>query len=341
MQRILIIRLSAIGDVAFASPIIHALRQRYPNAHIAWLAEPFVKDLLIHHPELDEVIVWNKARWKQLRKAGEYRQLWSEMRAFVRELRARHFDTVLDMQGLLKSGVWAWLSGAKRRIGLGSREGSQRLMTEVVERAGEENRIGSEYQHLAAHLGLETEPFSMRVEVDSGSESAMDTRLAERGLDQFIAVCPFTTRPQKHWIESQWQALLPQLEEQTGMPVIMLGGPGDVDAATSLEMPGVLNWVGQTRLLEAVRVLEKAALVVGVDTGLTHIGIAKQTPVVAIFGSTCPYTWSPGAQLDVLHSGRECSPCRRNPTCDGRFDCMRDITPERVLSSALGLLQAA
>ena len=66
MQRILIIRLSAIGDVALASPIIHALRQRYPEAHIAWLAEPFVKDLLTHHPELDEVIVWNKARWMQL-----------------------------------------------------------------------------------------------------------------------------------------------------------------------------------------------------------------------------------------------------------------------------------
>lgn len=334
MQRILIIRLSAIGDVAFASPIIHALRQKYPEAHIAWLAEPFVQDLLKHHPELDEVIVWDKAGWKALRKAGEYRALWREMASLRKTLKSRGFDTVLDMQGLLKSGLWAWLSGAKKRIGLGSREGSQYLMTEVVERAGDEDRIGSEYHHLANYLGLETEPFSMQVQVDEPAQQRVDERLAEQTFDDFIVVCPFTTRPQKHWLEPQWQALLPRLEKELGLPVVMLGGPGDVEAAKRLDAPGVYNWVGQTRLLEAVTVLEKASLVIGVDTGLTHIGIAKQTPVVAIFGSTCPYRRSPGARLDVLYSSRDCSPCRRNPTCDSRFDCMRDITVDTVLDSA-------
>ncbi|MCG8122617.1 MAG: lipopolysaccharide heptosyltransferase, partial [Candidatus Thiodiazotropha taylori] len=143
---ILIVRLSAIGDIVFASPLIHALRQRYPRARISWLVQPESKALLEHHPELDEVVIWPRARWQALWKERRWLALWREVASFRRSLQEREFDLALDVQGLLKSGLLTWFSGAGQRIGLGSREGSQYLMTSSVEKGGEPRRIGCEYR---------------------------------------------------------------------------------------------------------------------------------------------------------------------------------------------------
>ena len=149
MNRILLVRLSAIGDVVFASPVIAALRRRYPAARISWLVQPECRELLAHHPDLDRVIVWPRNRWQELWRGRQWPVLWREVRAFRRLLRDGDFDLAIDMQGLLKSGFLTWLSGAPERIGLGSKEGSGLLMSRVVERGGDSARIGSEYLHLA------------------------------------------------------------------------------------------------------------------------------------------------------------------------------------------------
>ena len=206
MKQVLIIRLSAIGDVVFASPIISAIKAKYPDAKISWLAEPAVKGLLQHHPDLYEVIVWDKSHWKKLWQEKKFIALWKEIRALIQLLRSKQFDTALDMQGLLKSGIWARLSGARRRVGLGSREGSQHLMSEVVPKAGDVTRIGSEYHYLAAELGLVNEPFPMRVDVDTNSALSADQHISD--LSNYIVICPFTTRPQKHWLDEHWQVLI-------------------------------------------------------------------------------------------------------------------------------------
>ena len=83
-----------------------------------------------------------------------------------------------------------------------------------------------------------------------------------------------------------------------------------------------------------------AGLLVGVDTGLTHMGIAFATPTVAIFGSTCPYTNTGRTNARVIWLGLHCSPCKRRPTCGGAYTCLRDITPERVLDEAAKVLAA-
>ncbi|HEY9546087.1 MAG TPA: glycosyltransferase family 9 protein, partial [Solimonas sp.] len=97
---------------------------------------------------------------------------------------------------------------------------------------------------------------------------------------------------------------------------------------------------GETRLAELPAWLAAAKLVIGVDTGLTHIGIAVGTPTVALFGSTCPYRQGADSPLIVMYDALPCAPCRRHPTCDGRFDCMRGLTPQRVAIAATQLLRA-
>ena len=336
MERILLIRLSAIGDIIFCSPMISALRRRYPNAHIAWLTEPAQAQLLEHHPELDEVIVWPKAEWKALWQRKKYLTLLKEIRRFSAMLRARRFDTAIDMQGLLKSGIWAKVSRAPTRIGLGSREGSQYLMTQVVDKGGDVEMIGSEYRHLAKALGLQDEPFPMRVQSDPKSIHAAQKIIERLGLEEgFAIICPFTTRPQKHWFDDAWRALAERLKEKRQLPVVMLGGPTDREHARQIAADtNIVDLVGQTSLLEANALIERCSLLIGVDTGLTHLGTAWRKPTVCLFGSTRPYLKTDNPRTRIIYHALPCSPCRRSPSCHGAFTCMREISAAEALSEA-------
>lgn len=344
-MRILIVRTSAIGDVVFASALPGAIRRAHPDAHIAWLVEPGIHELLQADPHIDEVIPWSKAEWVRLWRSGQRLAVLRQVRELRQALHARAFDVALDLQGLLKSGFLTWLSGARERIGLGSREGSQWLMSRVIPRGGDPVRIGSEYKYLAEQMGYDAGPFLPTLTVGSATRVAVQRKLAEHGLQsrRFAVFAPFTTRPQKHWFEDAWQALAPRLIEATGLTPVILGGPADGDAAARIAAadPRIVNLAGQTRLPEAAAVIAQAALLVGVDTGLTHMGTAVNTPTVALFGSTCPYRDTGRSNGCVIWLGLECSPCRRRPTCAGRFTCLRDITPAMVVDHARRLLAEA
>lgn len=343
-MRILIVRSSAIGDVVFASALPAAIRRSHPDAHIAWLVEPGIHELLLPDPAIDEVITWSKADWVKLWKSGRKLELLGRVRQFRRELHARRFDVALDLQGLLKSGFLTWLSGAPRRVGLGSKEGSQWLMSEVIPRGGEKARIGSEYQYLAQQMGFDAGDFLPTLTLAPETEAAAARKLEAHGLQagRFAVFAPFTTRPQKHWFEDAWQALAPQLIAATGLTPVILGGPADQPAAARIAAadPRIVNLAGQTRLPEAAAVIARSALLIGVDTGLTHMGTALARPTVAIFGSTCPYQDTGRPTGSVIWLGMPCSPCRRRPTCGGTFTCLRDITPERVLAQAQAMMAA-
>ena len=349
-RKILVVRLSARGDLVFASPLAGALRRRYPHAHIAWAAEERTADVIRHNPHLNEVIVWERAAWKRMLRAGRWGTLARAAGNFFGALRDRRFDVAIDAQGLLRSGVLAFLSGAAVRIGLGSREGSRWLMTEVVERGGDPRKIGSEYATLATVLGLRADPFPM--EIPRGpDEAAMATRLVEEeGLGAgFVAACPFTTRIYKHWFEDRWSSLIDRIREHTGLGVVLLGGPSDRAAADRIlgglaasaqAAPPVVDLVGRTTLGQASAVVSRCSVLVGVDTGLSHMAQAYGRPAVLLFGSNTPYLDPPGPATTILHSGRACSPCRGKLTCDGRIDCMRDLSVGQVLAAVAARLGA-
>ena len=348
-RRILVVRLSARGDLVFASPLAGALRRRYPDAYIAWVAEERTAEIIVHNPHLDEVIVWQRGAWKRLLLRWRWGTLAREAVDFFASLRERRFDVAIDAQGLLRSGLVAFLSGAPVRIGLGSREGSRLLMTRVVRRGGDERAIASEYRHLAEVLGLPTDPFVLEIPRGRRETTSAAAMLEEEGLTgSFVAVCPFTTRRHKHWFEDRWSALIALVRARIGMGVALLGGPGDRAAADRIlggcadlqaGTPPIVDLVGRTTLGEAAAVVSRCSALVGVDTGLSHMAHAFGRPAVLLFGSNTPYLDPPSPVATILHSGRACSPCRGKLVCDGRIDCMRDIAVERVcaaLESRLG-----
>jgi heptosyltransferase-1 len=343
--RILLVRLSAIGDIVFASPLVAALRLACPEAHIAWLVQPECSALLDHHPDLDETLICPMGHWRRLWRERRLRELAAGIGALRQTLRLRRFDLALDIQGLLKSGLLAWLSGAPERIGLGSREGSQWLMTRTLPRGGDPRRIGSEYLYLAQNLGLPTDPFEMAVHYSAAdAEFAQEALVRERLSGGYAVLCPFTTRPQKHWIEGRWGALATRLGSDLGLTPLLLGGPGDQEAAERIadDAEGrLLNLVGRTSLTEAAALIDGADLLVAVDTGLGHMGIALGTPSLLLFGSTCPYLDTFRANARVLYHPLPCSPCKRRPTCGGAFTCMQEIQVGEVLAAARDLIGKA
>jgi len=330
-RRLLLVRLSAIGDVVMAMPLLSMLRSSWPQAHIAWLVQSECVPLLQAHPDLDRAIELPRAHWRQLRRQGHWLRLARELTGFVRDLRREGFDTVIDIQGLLKSAVWARISGAGVRIGLDPREGSSGLMTHVVRSTPNDPRMASEYRHLASCLGLAGE-FRPQLPLAADAQQQAQALVGER--HPYAVLCPFTTRPQKHWFPEHWIDLALRLH-QAGLTPVMLGGPGDRSAADEIHLgaPVIVNLVGRTGLPEAAAVIAGAAALVGVDTGLTHMAGALGVPALALFGSTRPYLDTGMERVRVLYHPLPCSPCRRHPTCDGRYDCMRAHTPAGVFEA--------
>lgn len=339
--RILLVRLSAIGDIVFASPLVAAVRRAWPDAHITWLAQPECAPLLRNHPDLDEVIEWPLGRWREQWHAGRPLTLLGEARGAIAGLRARRFDLAVDLQGLLKSALPVRLSGAAERVGLASREGSPMLMTRVVDKGPDSARIGSEYLHLAQTLGLPLNGFAMAIHYAAEDAIAAEALILEQRLDGgYAVICPFTTRPQKHWFAERWVELARRLRAETGLSVAMLGGPGDRAAAARIAADAgdaVVDLTGRTSLLTAAALIERGRALIGVDTGLSHMGIAFRRPTLLLFGSTCPYLDTTRPEARVIYRRRDCSPCRRRPTCGGAFHCMRDIGVDVVLDALLAL----
>lgn len=335
-RHILIVRTSAIGDVIMASPLISALRSKYPEAKISWLAEPFVHSLIEHHPELHRVFSFPKERFKALWRDRKFKTLFKELRVLIRQLKRQRFDLAIDAQGLLKSGIWLWLSKAERRVGFRSKEGSNWMMTELVEKPLGHPEISSEYRAMADYLGCDINSFSLEIAVPVKIHKQVQELLRSYSLYQFVVICPFTTRPQKHWFDENWRELALLFHQEMQWPVIVVGGPDDQSHAESIcqGLPFMFHLCGETNLLQSVEVIHQAELVVGVDTGMTHAGIAMNTPTLALFGSTRPYLETGTDLAKVIYLNKSCSPCRRAPTCGGSFDCLADITPAMVLKEA-------
>ncbi|MXW08367.1 MAG: glycosyltransferase family 9 protein [Gammaproteobacteria bacterium] len=371
-RAILLVRLTARGDVLLASPVIEALRRRYPKAHIAWAVESHARSMIEHHEGLDEIIVWDRAAWKSMIRAGHWGALWRAFRELRARLRAPGFDIALDLQGLLRSGWLAWLSGAPVRIGLGSKEGSWMLMTGTVPRHGTApGSTSQQYPYFADALGLPSEGLGLHLVLSNEEEGFAARFAAEYGLGGgYAALAPFTTRPQKHWFEDRWGEIAGRIRAELGLPVVILGGPADREAARRVAAAGVepmgprratsgvpeegragdrnagagappplIDLTGRTRLGEAAAVVRHAGLFLGVDTCLSHVSVAFRRPSVLLFGSNIPYRRAPHARARIALELQPCAPCGNRPTCGGAFWCMQALEVDEVFDLAKTVVQ--
>ena len=346
VPRILIIKPSSLGDVVHALPILAAARKTYPQAHIAWLINENFAPFLVNHPLLDDVIPFHRRHYGRMwRSPRSFLDFWS----FVLDLRKQRFDLILDLQGLIRSGLTAFFSGAPRRFGLAdAREYAWLFYTNRVHcPPGVEHAVDKNV-HLARSAGLEIEtpefPLALRSEEYDDARRLL-AGAAGHPLESFLAVLPGARWPSKLWPEENIARLIDRAQDAGLPPVVLLGAPDERESARRIIAAcrsKVADLVGRTTLRQLSATIDLARAVVCHDSGPMHIAAALNKPIVALFGPTNPTRtgpYSPAAR--VLSHPIECSPCYRRSCPFGHQRCLRDLTPDTVCSELTQLLNAA
>lgn len=346
-RRILLIRLSARGDVLFAAPFAELVQRRWPEAQIDWAVEAPSADMVEGHPAISEVIVWDRQEMKRLGRSFRLVSLARRVLGLRRRLRTAGYDLVIDLQARSRSAALAKATAAPMRIGLGPREGSAPLFTHCFPGHTDIDRIGGDYRDLAVWMGLDADAWRLHAPLADSAREAARAALAEAGVTGgHVAILPHTTRPQKHWEETRWGPLIDALHERTGLPVVVLGGPDDRAATDRIlarvASDAVVDLVGRTSLGAAAAVVAAADLVVGVDTGLTHVAHYHDRKTVCLFGPAA-YVVPPTPMARIIrHDELECVRCMPrggSPTCDGAWWCMDRITEAEVMGHVDDLLE--
>lgn len=337
--RILVIKLSSIGDVVMATPVAQALREALPDAYIAWVVEEKSKDVVIRNPYLDEVIVWERDAATSAGIIAKGSHFVRSLGGLVRELRRREFDLAIDLQGLFRSALVSWLSGARLRLGFGdAREGSIRFYNRVLPPRDRRIRTSREYLNMLSLLGIENGAVDMHVPMHDDDRAFAGQFLSAvcHSRDSVVVLCPATTWPNKHWTEDGWAALADELASNYGALPLFLGARADrrlVSRIMGKMRYKAASAVGETTLRQASAILEQSRMVIGVDSGLLHVAVALDKPVIGVFG---PSGWQNFVKKDnfvPVAKDFPCIPCFRHPTCK-EFDCMKAIAPEDVLRVA-------
>jgi heptosyltransferase I len=335
-RRVAIIKPSALGDIAHALPVATALRERFPQAELTWIVNKGYQSLLAGHPDLDEVIPFDRGnlRGNWLAGVGYFHR-------FLRDLRRRRFDLVIDLQGLFRTGLMVQASGAKYRVGLASaREGAGWFYNVVLPDDLWQMHAVDRYWLVADALGV------------GESRKQFCFPPLERERNAWLAKLPCWPRPwvmmnlgtrweTKRWPVGHFATLARQIHLTSGGSVVLVGGPDERTLAEAFlrDQPGrVVSTVGETNLRELVAILSLADLVVSNDSGPLHLAAALGRPVLAPFTCTSPTRTGPYGQRD--HIVTTTVPCAASylKTC-GSMVCMQELTPDRMIPLLNRLLQ--
>lgn len=324
--RLLIVKLSSLGDLFHALPTVRNLKA-VSGAAVDWVVQPEYAELVGCFADVDRVIPFPRRGWPR----GAIR--------FLRELRRDRYDLVVDLQGLLKSALPARLARGRRVIGPSySREGARLFYSTVAGRRARDRHAVGEAMDVVRRLGWpEMEPvFPVR----------FPRRPPGGGPQPRVALVPRSRWPTKNWPESHVIDLGRRLVEDGGVQVFLFGGPDDAALGARMERAldrsdRVRNYCGRTSLVEMGSLMQEMHLAVTVDSGPMHLAAALGVPVLALFGPTDPVRTGPyGPGHRVLRFDRlTCSPCHADRCVREDLACMRNLYPSAVCEAALAMLR--
>jgi lipopolysaccharide heptosyltransferase I len=350
-SRILIVRLSAMGDVVHVLPMLAALREARPGAQIGWLVEERAASLLDAHPQLDRVWVWPRGRITELLRTGRVLAALRVVRDFARDLRAQRYEVAVDAQGNARSSALAWLSGAPRRIGLAhgyAREGAGFLYTDRVVPAQARQLKVVRALELLRPLGIETRGARAVLGIPERAREWARAQIEALGGRPAVAIHPGVSDfgAIKQWDPVRFGGTASRLAREHGARCIVTWGPGERALAEQVvsTSEGAAQLAPQTAsILELAALYECCDLVIGADTGPIHLAAALGVPVVGLYGPKDPEMYAPwdartGAAATVVRRQVHCSPCLRR-TCPNVI-CMPAIQIGDVVAAACDSLTA-
>lgn len=330
-MNILIVKLSAIGDVIHALPVPYVLKQKYPKAHITWVVEPTAYELVKHNPYVDEIIVFHKKSFKSFKGFRE------NYRPFAKLLQKRKYDISIDLQGLFKSAAVVFTAKAKCKIGyVDMREGSNFISKSII---GEHSQghIVDRYLDTIRYLGCNTEKVIFPLKNTEEEINFVDNLLSEVNIlnQDFVIFAVGTNWVNKCWSVENFAKLSNELAQHK-LKVVLIGfGKNDEQKAQDIiklaKSGNIVNLVGKTTLMQTARIIKLSKAIIGGDTGNLHLAAALQIPAIMLMGPTDPNRNGPYKQQEnVILSGHDCDGCWKR-TCAKNIDCLASIQPEQVI----------
>lgn len=340
-MRILIVRLSSLGDVVHTIPVAAALRRSLPDARIDWLVDSRHSELVGLVPSVDHCIVLPTDRGV----------LW--LPRLVRELRAPSYDVAIDLQGLMKSAALARSSGASRVIGFESRHLRERsahwLYTETPT-VGSFTHVIRKNLALVSSLNVDTRALEFPI-LNIKSNAVGLTRAALGGdvMEPFVLLNPGSAWESKCWSPVRFGQLAQSLWRIHGMRSAVLWGPSEKARAQSVvtASAGSAVLTPLTTISDLVALARAATVMVSGDTGPLHIAAAVNTPCVGIYGPSDPIRNGPWSEDDVVVSKFDQCGCQRNRggssgviirRCLQKSSCMSAISVDAVARAVLDRL---
>jgi heptosyltransferase I len=338
---ILIVKLSAIGDVIHTLPALNAIRAHYPDAHITWLVEEAAADLVVGHRALDRVLISRRKAWMHRLRGADRWETLKEIRTFLRDLRDTRYDMIIDFHALLKSGVMVGLARGTRKIGfdrgMQHQEHSYLFLNERIPPVDMEVHALTRGLMLLNAIGIPTPSVDYDIPFGEADKLAARTLLNVQGVAgnrPLVAINPVALWETKLWLNDRFAALAGRLVRENDVDVVFTGGPADrpvIDTIVSMMTAPASNFAGRTNLKVLAALYQKAAVLVTTDTGPMHLAAAVGTPVVALFGPTAPWRTGPfGDGHQVIRTAPACSPCFKRQCDEHRCRCMSDISVEMV-----------
>lgn len=295
--RILIVKLSSLGDIIHALPAPCSLRATYPQARIAWVVEKKWLPLIERHPDLDEVFTVDSFR---LRGAWH---TYPEFLADLRKLRGFRPDWAIDLQGTVKSAVLTRLTGAPMRAGFALPVVREGLTTFFYNHpvTPQSAHVVEQIQDVIEAIGPLHRDLRFPFPIPESDRQDVDAWLRQNGIGKFVFISPGGGWASKRWPSQRYGELAERLEQQYGIVAVINRGPGEKELDEAFRRANVIRArLFSGGVLRLAAVLERASLVVGGDTGPLHLGAVLGAPVVALFGPTDPARNGPWSQQAIV-----------------------------------------
>jgi ADP-heptose:LPS heptosyltransferase len=334
-SRILIVRLSAIGDVIRTLPAVHLIRKELPESYLGWVMESVPHSLVEKHPEIDRFFIFPKKQIQQAIKNGDFKEAKRLVKDFSAELKAERFEIAIDMQNLFKSGMVTMLSGAKTRIGYGlEREGSKFFLTHRVAppfKSHPKMNFVDWQIELVKRLGIDSGEIRFVLPDYSPEETVINRFLEKHGITgDFFCLAPGTSWPTKSWTTAGMAGLADRLADYGR--VLIIGSEFDreiADQVLAAAKTAPLDTIGAFNLRELAVLLRKARFYIGGDTGPMHLAVAVGTQVFAWFGPTDPILNGPYQDEAVTFvNNLNCQPCHKRKCPSKR--CLSELELDTV-----------
>jgi lipopolysaccharide heptosyltransferase I len=338
-NRIAILKPSALGDIVHALPVLTALRERFPDAHITWVVNKSYEPLLAGHPHLSETLAFDRGAFR-----GQAGRAVTYSLGFANDLRRRRFELVLDLQGLLRTGLMCAATGAPVRVGFANaREGSRHFYTQRVE-VPDADRIHAVDRYWrvveAVDAGGGAKRFVVPLKQAECDAVALDLAALPRPWLAFAVGARWVT---KRWPPEHFAELANRAQQEFGGTVLFVGAADDtalsLEAASRLRGPS-RDLTGKTSLPRLAALLAAVDVMVANDTGPLHLAAALGRPCVAPY--TCTKTALHGP-YGVAGGGVETSvACRGSylKQCPHGMVCMADLTPDKLWRPLAEVLDA-